>query len=339
MLAWRDLDDPEAGGSERHAHEVLRRWADAGIDVTLRTSFAPNRPAIERRAGYRVIRRAGRYLVFPRAVASELAGRMGPRDAVVEIWNGMPFFTPVWSGVPHVVWLHHVHAEMWQQSLPRHLARVGSTIELKLAPPLYRRASIVTLSDSAKAEIVRRLRVPHTRVHVVPPGIDPAFSPGGARWPRPLVLGVGRLVPVKRFDALIDQLVRVKELVPELEARIVGEGYERPRLEQQIESLGASPWLQLVGRVREHELIDLYRQAWVLTGASSHEGWGMTVTEAAACGTPAVVSNCTGHRDAVVEGRTGLLATDDRDLGDLLVQILLDQGLRERLAAGALERA
>ena len=40
MLAWRDLDDPEAGGSERHAHHVASRWAAAGLDVTLRTSEA-----------------------------------------------------------------------------------------------------------------------------------------------------------------------------------------------------------------------------------------------------------------------------------------------------------
>src|SRR3546814_9657906 len=69
VLAWRDLDDPEAGGSEVHIHEVMRRWSDAGVAVTMRTSFAPGQPAIAGRGGYRVIRRAGRYLVFPRAAA------------------------------------------------------------------------------------------------------------------------------------------------------------------------------------------------------------------------------------------------------------------------------
>src|ERR1019366_9394185 len=45
MLAWRDLDDPEAGGSERHAHHVASLWADAGLDVALRTSAARGHPA------------------------------------------------------------------------------------------------------------------------------------------------------------------------------------------------------------------------------------------------------------------------------------------------------
>ena len=38
ILAWRDLDDPESGGSEIHAHEIAKRLAESGISVTLRTS-------------------------------------------------------------------------------------------------------------------------------------------------------------------------------------------------------------------------------------------------------------------------------------------------------------
>ncbi|MDQ1434633.1 MAG: hypothetical protein QOF59_1449, partial [Actinomycetota bacterium] len=41
ILAWRDIDDPEAGGSELHASRVAARWGQAGIEVTMRTSYAP----------------------------------------------------------------------------------------------------------------------------------------------------------------------------------------------------------------------------------------------------------------------------------------------------------
>ncbi|MGZ8765653.1 MAG: glycosyltransferase family 4 protein, partial [Acidimicrobiia bacterium] len=112
MLAWRDLDDPEAGGSELHASMVARLWAEAGMEVTMRTSFAAGRPQMSWRDGYRVIRKAGRYMVFPRAAFSEMMGWHGARDALVEIWNGMPFFSPVWAQGPRVVWLHHVHRQM-----------------------------------------------------------------------------------------------------------------------------------------------------------------------------------------------------------------------------------
>ena len=54
LLAWRDIDDAEAGGSELHAHEVATRWAAAGIDVVLRTSSVAGRAVLVERGGYRV---------------------------------------------------------------------------------------------------------------------------------------------------------------------------------------------------------------------------------------------------------------------------------------------
>ena len=81
MLAWRDLDDVEAGGSEVHAHNIASIWAQAGIEVMHRTSYAAGHPAHVRRSGYAVVRKAGRYMVFPRSVAAEVAGRNGHRDA------------------------------------------------------------------------------------------------------------------------------------------------------------------------------------------------------------------------------------------------------------------
>ena len=125
ILAWRDLDDPEAGGSEVHASTVARLWAEAGLEVTMRTSFASGQPQMSWRDGYRVIRKAGRYMVFPRAAFSEMMGWHGGRDGLVEIWNGMPFMSPLWARTPHVTWLHHVHADMWDMTLPPRLATVG----------------------------------------------------------------------------------------------------------------------------------------------------------------------------------------------------------------------
>jgi glycosyltransferase involved in cell wall biosynthesis len=341
FLAWRDLDDPEAGGSEVHAHEIARRWARAGIDITFRTSYAPGLAQVAWRDGYRVIRRAGRYAVFPRAAFSEATGRHGERDALVEIWNGMPFFSPLWAKGPSITFLHHVHAEMWDMTLPPHLARVGRTIESRLAPPLYRRERIVTLSDSSREELVHDLHFRPDRVSVVEPGIDGRFSPGteDGRDADPLVVAVGRLVPVKRFDRLIDTLVGLKARHPRLRAVIVGEGYERAALESKLASYGADEWIELAGRIDDAELVALYRRAWVVASASAREGWGMTLTEAAACGTPAVVTDIAGHRDAVEDGVTGILAADAVGLDQGLDRVLSDDALRGRMSAAAAERA
>jgi glycosyltransferase involved in cell wall biosynthesis len=339
ILAWRDLDDPEAGGSEVHAANVAALWGRAGIEVTFRTSYAPGHPQVSWRDGYRVIRKAGRYMVFPRAAFSEMMGWHGASDGLVEIWNGMPFFSPVWARRPSVTWLHHVHDTMWEMTLPPRLARVGRTIEFRVAPPLYRRTPIVTLSQSSKRELVDRLGFAAANVTVVNPGVDPRFSPGGTRSPVPLVVAVGRLVPVKRFDAVISAVAACRARLPELRAVIVGEGYDRGVLEARRRELDADAWLSLPGLLSDAELLDLYRRAWVVTSASVHEGWGMTLTEAAACGTPAVASRIPGHEDAVRHEETGLLADDAPGFAAALQRLLTDDALRTRLGAAARERA
>lgn len=331
MLAWRDLDDPEAGGSEIHASMVARYWAEAGLEVTIRTSFAPGHPQVAWRDGYRVIRKAGRYLVFPRAAISQSLGWHGRSDGLIEIWNGMPFFSPVWAHGPRAVFLHHHHAQMWDMTLPPRLATLGRVLERRIAPPFYRHTEIVTLSESSKAELVDEMGLPSERISVVPPGIDSRFSPGVSRSAAPLVVAVGRLVPVKRFDVLMRALAELREEIPQLEAVIVGEGYEREQLESLRRSLGADEWLHLPGRLSDDELVALYRRAWVVASSSAREGWGMSLTEASACATPVVATRISGHEDAVKDGVTGILADHDRDLAPAMRTVLLDGDLRERL--------
>ena len=344
LLSWRDLDDVEAGGSEVHAATVARFWAEAGLDVTLRTSYAQGQAPVVMRDGYRVIRRAGRYLVFPRAVGSELVGRHGPRDALVEIWNGMPFFSPLWARGPRIVVLHHVHAEMWKMVLGADApwaATLGTILEQRVAPLVYRTSRVVTLSQSSKNDIVELLRFRPERVDVVPPGVDPMFSPGGEKTARPLVVGVGRLVPVKRYEHLIRSVAIARRQRPDIELTIVGEGYERPMLDDVVREVDGADWVTFAGRVSDTELVALYRRAWLVASASAREGWGMSLTEAAACGTPAVATRIAGHQDAVVDGQSGVLVDRDDPLafGAAIAGIVDDDARRAQLTAGALTHA
>jgi glycosyltransferase involved in cell wall biosynthesis len=339
ILAWRDLDDPEAGGSELHAHQVASAWARGGLDVTIRTSAVVGKPVHAAREGYRVKRKGGRLSVYPRSVMNNLTGRGGRPDGMLEIWHGMPFFSPLWARCPQISFAHHVHAETWRVILSPGLARVGELGELHLAKHVYRRSQVLTDSPSSRDDLISLVGLRPDNVHVVPCGVHPMFSPGGERSPDPLVVAVGRLVPVKRFGLLIDSLVAARRSVPRLQAVIVGEGVERPRLEAKIAAAGAGDWIRLAGHVPDHELVDAYRRAWVLASSSQREGWNMTITEAAACGVPAVATHIVGHRDTVAHDTSGLLTQPGDAFTESLVRVLTDPVLQARLAAGALARA
>jgi glycosyltransferase involved in cell wall biosynthesis len=126
--------------------------------------------------------------------------------------------------------------------------------------------------------------------------------------------------------------------VPDLETIIVGEGMERSSLQARLRELGADGYVSLPGRVSSNELVHLYRRAWVVASTSVREGWGMTVSEAAACGTPAVATRIPGHIDVIDHGITGMLADRDDELVQQLETLLGDPLLRRRLGRAAQAR-
>ncbi len=338
VFAFRDRDDPEAGGSEEHASQVCAHLVRAGLDVHLHTGRVPGAPARVERDGFQVVRRGGRVGVFAASMIDERLGRLGPTDGLIEIFHGVPFFAPLWSRAPQVGLVHHVHLGTWDALLPGWPGKVGHFIERFVVPLVYRRRALVTAAPSARDEIVEHYGADPSRIAIAPHGIADRFSPGGTRDQRPLVVAVARLMPQKGVDELIDALVRVKSAVPEVRATIVGDGPHRERLEAVAERAGAG-WIRWAGRVSDDELVDWYRRAWVVASASRREGFGLTLTEAAACGTPTVATRIPGHVDAVADGSSGLLADGTQDVADRLVEVLTDTDLRSRLEAGALAHA
>lgn len=336
VLAWRDLDDDEAGGSENHADEFMRRWQEAGLSVMQRTSHAVGRPSVDVRHGYDVVRRGGRMTVFPRVAISETLGRMGPYDALVEIWNGVPWLSPIWCRKPRILILHHIHGPMWNQMFPKPIAALGRTIETRLAPPLYRRTPTVTTSTDTHEELMHLGWKPEL-VTTGPVGVDDFFSPGGDKTTHPSILAVGRQAPVKRFLDLLEQVRRTRERVPNVTLTLVGDGPERGSIEAWIRDHDAS-WVTLTGRVERTVLRDHYRRSWIVASASLAEGWGLALTEAAGCATPAVATDISGHRCSVLHDRTGILAPLT-ELGDAMAAVLSDEVLRKRLSTEAERRA
>jgi glycosyltransferase involved in cell wall biosynthesis len=339
IFAFRDLDDPEAGGSEAHATQVARHLVAAGREVVLHTGRVRGEPARVQRDGIQVVRRGGRLGVFASSPFDELTGRLGRPDGIIEIFHGVPFFVPLWSRAPQVAVVHHVHLGTWDMLLPRPFHLIGHAVERYLVPRVYRRRTLLTAAGSARDEIVQHYRISPEQIAIAPHGVDDRFRPGGARSPGPLVVAVARLMPQKGLSDLLVAVARTKQSVPDLEVVIVGDGPHRARFEAERDAVGGAGWITFAGRVSDEELVAWYQRAWVVCSASRREGFGLTLTEAAACGTPVVATRIPGHVDAVDEGRSGLLASGTDELGDAMARLLLDGELRAEMGRNALEHA
>ena len=169
----------------------------------------------------------------------------------------------------------------------------------------------------------------------------PSADTGRHPFAEPLVVAVGRLVPVKRFDRLIDALATVRATPPRVAGGDRGRGL-RARGARGAGARARRRGLDLDARAAStpRALVDLYRRAWVLASASAHEGWGMTITEAAACGTPAVATRIAGHADAVVhEPHRPPRRRSGRSSGAAIERLIADDALRASMSADALAHA
>ena len=341
VVAWRDIEAPDAGGSEEHLTQVSRCLVDAGISISIRTAAVEGLPAEIERDGSKIIRKGGRVSVFPGAALQVLRGNLGPVDGVVDVFQGMPFLSPLWTRHPRVGLVHHCHMGTWRDLAPMGLAQVGYCIERFAVRHIYRSTPLVTLSSSSAEEIVRSMKVNPKQLRVGPVGISPDFTSNFSHKKSsiPLVVAGGRFTPPKRFDQIPKILFSVKEKIPSLQAVIFGDGPERSNIELQVRKYSAEDWITLPGFVDRKYQVQLYQRAKLLIAPSRREGWNMTITEAAACGTPAVATKIPGHLDAVVDQQTGFLVEDDNEMVESIISGLSDEEKRLQMKKNALEHS
>ena len=104
---------------------------------------------------------------------------------------------------------------------------------------------MVTLSESSRVELCEALRFKGEQVHVVEPGVDERFVPGGSRSVEPLVVVAGRLAPYKRVDMLIEAVELVRERIPDVQLEVIGTGDAEGDLRRTAARLGAGSWVRI----------------------------------------------------------------------------------------------
>jgi len=324
FVAWRDLANKLAGGSEVLIDTLAAGLKERGHEVTLLCANP-----VEPRA-YEVRANGGTVTQYARAPFEYLRS-FRDADLVVDVANGLSFYSPLWRRRPSICFVNHIHTEQWNQWFPAPIAAFGKTMEQRAMPAAYRHRLFVAVSPST-AEGLESLGVDRSRIRIIINGTNLPETVG-AESPDPLFVGLGRLVPHKRFELALKAWEQVR---PHVGGRLViaGQGPEHARL-----TAAAGPGVELPGRVSEAVKDDLLSRAWLMVHPASHEGWGLVITEAAAHGTPSLAFRVPGLRDSVVDGMSGILVDRPEDLAPTWRRIAEDPVLRGRLREGARKRA
>jgi len=309
LVNWQDRTNPHAGGAEVHLFEIFGRLAARGHRVRLVCSgwdATPSRAVID---GIEIERTGGRssFALLGRGAVRRALAAERP-DVVVEDINKLPLYLarltdrPFCAIVPHLFGTTAFDEAAWPT------AAIVWAAERPLAAA-YRRAWFHAISESTRDDLVAR-GVPSSRVRVIHPGVDAdRYRPpaDGRRTASPAFLYVGRLKRYKGIALAIQALAAARRRRADLTLDIAGTGDHRTELEQLAAALGLADAVRFHGFVSESQKIDLFQRAWGNLFPSPKEGWGITVIEAAACGTPSIASDSPGLRDSVRDGVTGFL--------------------------------
>ena len=188
-------------------------------------------------------------------------------------------------------------------------------------------AAVIAVSEFTRDELVELLGVREERVHVVPNGVGPPFTPAGAAASGEYVLAVATLEPRKNLDRLVQAFERAD--LGGCELRVVGaSGWGDVTV--------GGPNIRWLGEVPDEELAALYRGALCVAYVSLYEGFGLPVLEAMACGAPVVASTAPALREL---GGDAVVAVDPLDpdaIADGLEEAI---ARRDDLRLRGLERA
>ncbi len=341
ILNWRDLTHPDGGGAERYAVNVATGLVRRGHEVTLLCADHGQAPRDEMVDGVRLRRRGGRVGVYLQALRGvrSLERTERPFDVVVDVQNGLPFFSPLATRTPVVSLVHHVHREQWPIVFGPLAAKFGWGIESWLSPKVYRGRQYVAVSGRTKDELTE-LGVDPSHIAVIHNGTDEPMSTDVGRSSHPTIVVLGRLVPHKRVEHAIEVLAKLRESHPGLSLRIIGDGWWAPKVREHAEACGVSESVVQLGFISEQDKHTELAQSWVALAPSIKEGWGLNVVEAASHGVPTVAYHGAGGlSESIEDGRTGLLVNDLDAMATAVSRLLSDQVLRDTLGVAAREHA
>jgi glycosyltransferase involved in cell wall biosynthesis len=339
LVNWQDPENPHAGGAELHLFELFGRLAAKGHRVHLVCSGWAGAARAAQVRGLSVERHGGRHTF---ALAGRPAvGRALIRenwDIVVEDINKLPLFLAMLTHLPFCVIVPHLFGTTAFQEAVWPMAATVALAERPI-PRLYRHAGFHAISESTRDDLAAR-GVALERIRVIHPGIDAvSYTPAAGldRTQPATFLYVGRLKRYKGVEVALRALALVRLDRPGLTLDIAGTGDDADRLGELAGALGIAGAVRFHGFVSEASKRELFRAATANLFPSPKEGWGLTVMEAAACGTPSLASDSPGLRDSVRDGVTGYLVPhgDPAALAERMRQLADDPALVARLGLAA----
>ena len=337
IFNWKDIKHPYAGGAEVNIHEQAKRWVKDRHEVIQFSPKFKNSKDKELVDGVNIIRAGGRFSIYLIVPFYYLFKLRKETDVIIDIENGIPFFSPLFSRKPKICIMHHVHQNVFFKELPFFIAWFPYLLERYGVRIVYRHTNFVAVSKTTKEEMENLLGIESKNIQIVYNGINHnEFITDVTKTEYPSILYFGRLMKYKRIDLLIEIFKEVLKKIPNAKLHIAGSGIVENELKSYSCNIGIAENVIFHGFVDENKKKDLLKSSWVFVNPSSMEGWGVTVIEANAVSVPSISFNVPGLREAIRNNETGFIVNNKKEMINKLILLLTNKNLREKLGRNAL---
>lgn len=330
ILNWRDTKNPESGGAEIILYELAKKLVRDKNDVIWFCSSFKNSLKEEMHDGIKIIRSGNKYSVYFHAFRYYKSLKVKP-DIVLDCVNTICWQTPLYvDQKKRILYTNQAAREVFFYEYKFPFSVIGFILE-PLQYLTYKDTNIICYSNSIKEDIVS-FGIKKENVTTFPLGIDhKRYFPAKKSF-NPTFIFVARFVRNKRPERCVTAMVIVLSKYPKAKLYLIGYGREEENLRKQIKKLNLTKNVFIVSKNNfflksdmRDEKVRLMQKAWALLLPSVKEGWGMVVTEAAACGTPSIVSNVTGLKDSVLDNKTGIILSNNpspKEIGNAMIFLI-----------------
>lgn len=344
ILNWKDIKNPEAGGAEIIAFEFARRLVNEGHKVTFFSRAFKNCLKEEIINGVKIIRRGNKFSVYFRAYLYYRSLKTKP-EKVIDMINTICWQTPLYVDKKRrIAYVNQLAKEVLFYEFFFPLSFIAYFLE-KFEYFPYGNTKFLCYSESTREDLIS-FGIKENNISTFPLGVDHSrYYKTEKKSKDPLFIFVARLVKMKRADLCIKAMKKVISQYPKASLYILGNGQEERRLESLVYRENLTKNIKFINKnnffinksIKDLK-VESMQKSWALLLPSVKEGWGMVVTEAAACGTPAIVSNVTGLRDSVMDGKTGIVLSRNPspdELSNTMIKIIEDSALRRKISQEA----
>ncbi len=347
-LSWRDIKSPKAGGAEIHTHELLKavnKDKYAVIHIAFSSEGLSDAELIDR---ILYIRHGSylSYILFARRIYRHYLKQV---TAVLDQCNTWRAFSSFWVKAQHrVFYIHQLTREIWHIQSKGLFAWIGEHTETAMLR-LNRHDRVITVSKSTADDLVQ-VGFDRDRILIIPNGLPDeifSFEKKLSKDDPPVFIYVGRYAKYKGIDDAIVAFGRTKERGISSRLWIVGkpdEGYFNNTLMPLCQEYNLSVFRadkdfassDGVGEIKEDIVIwgfvpeqikyELMERAHALVCPSLREGWGIIISESGYLGTPGIVYDSPGLRDAVDYGNAGYICNKNTstELAEQMIRSICD---------------